>query len=259
MSPGWLKYAFWIVIVSHFIVGAGVMVGVALTPDLTIGSGQFDRVIGFVEELDFKWWVFGAIFGAWLLPLLAATALLRAHQAGYRVEELRRMLHAFVEGHSIPLVIDIDQKVPLQLDAALDLPVRLHTQVDLDDTVDMQVDVPIRTELPLETDVNARIPGIGEVRIPIRAKIPVDVVVPIRGMTRIKAQGVPIDINEVAVAELPPVEIPVRFRLEAKVDILGNLLRAEELITGPVTTWTDRLRNGWAKLQSITKRRRHPR
>jgi len=235
------------------------MVALVLAPEMTIGGGQLDRVLGYVEEIDFKWWVLGLLFGAWLLPLLVAAALQRAQQAGYRVDELRRMLHAFVEGHSIPVVIDIDQKIPLQLDSALNLPVRLHTHVELDDTVDIQVDVPIQTELPLETDINARIPGLGEVKIPIRAKVPVDVVIPIRGMTRIKAQRVPIDINEIAVAELPAVEIPVRFRLEAKIDILGNLLRAERLITGPDTTWTDRFRKGWPRLRDIVSRGRGPR
>jgi hypothetical protein len=259
MSWGWLKHAFRALIVVHFVVGVGVMVAVVLAPEMTIGGGQFDRVIGYVEETDFKWWVLGLVFGAWLLPLLVAAALQRAQQAGYRVDQLRRMLHAFVEGHSVPVVIDIDQKIPLQLDSALSLPVRLHTEVELDDTVDMQVDVPIQTELPLETDVNARIPGLGEVKIPIRAKVPIDVVVPIRGMTRIKARGVPIDINEIAVAEFPAVEIPVRFRLEAKIDILGNLLRAERLITGPDTTWMDRLRNGWARLRGILSRDTGPR
>jgi transglutaminase-like putative cysteine protease len=91
------------------------------------------------------------------------------------------------------------------------------------------------------------------------SKVPVDVVVSIRGMTRIKARGVPIDINELAVAVLPAVEIPARIRLEAKIDILGNLLRGEWLITGRDTTWMDRIRNGWARLRGILSRGRGPR
>jgi hypothetical protein len=70
MSFGWLKHAFRALIVMHLVGGVGVMVAVVLASEMTIGGGQFDRVMGYVEETDFKWWVLGLVFGAWLLPLL---------------------------------------------------------------------------------------------------------------------------------------------------------------------------------------------
>ncbi len=100
----------------------------------------------------------------------------------------------------------------------------------MDSDVELDADVPIRTELPIETKVETQVLGLGTLSIPIRARVPVDIVVPIKGRTRIKVTGMPIDLTNVAVGRLSAIEIPVRARLQAKIDLLSNFQSAESFL-----------------------------
>jgi hypothetical protein len=243
-----LKRILYVAVLAFFCIGFVAIVALALTPEIVIGEGRFNAFIHQVELFDFKWWIIGFASGLWLFPILLLITYHRAKRAGHEVHNLQGVLRRILADQTIPVIVDIDQKIPVRLDEALDVPVELHTEVNVDSEVDLEAEVPIQTELPIEAEVHTKVLGLGSITVPISARLPVDVVVPIKGRTHIRATGVPIDLTEIGVARLPAIEIPVRARIEAKIDLLSNFNSAESFVTRPDSGLFDELKNGLVRL-----------
>jgi hypothetical protein len=236
------------IVLVCFSIGFAALVAVALTPHMVIGEGRFAAFIHQVEKFDFKWWITGFAFGLWLFPILLLITYRRAKRAGQDLHDFQGVLRSILANQTLPILVDIDQKIPIRLDEPLDVPVELHTKVDVDSEVDIEADVPVRTELPIETKVQTNVLGIGTVSIPIRARIPIDVVVPFKGRTRIKAIGVAIDLTEIGVARLPAIEIPVRARIHARIDLLSNFNSAGSFLARTDKSLLDQVKSVLARL-----------
>jgi hypothetical protein len=119
----------------------------------------------------------------------------------------------------------------------------------VDTEVELEADVPIRTELPIETKVQTNVLGIGAISIPIRARVPIDLVLPFKGRTRVKATGVPIALSEIGVARLPAIELPLRARIEARIDLLSNFnFAADRFLDRTDGGVLDSIKRGLARL-----------
>jgi hypothetical protein len=222
-----LKRLTYAIALAGMCIGLAAVVALALTPHLVIGEGRFGAFVHRVESFDFKWWLTGIAFGLWLFPLLLLITYQRARRTGQELHSFQGGLRQLLAKQAIPVIVDIDQKVPIELDEPLDVPVELHTKVNVDSDVELEAEVPIRTELPIETKVQTQVLGLGTISIPIRARVPIDVMVPVKGRTRIKVTGMPIDLTHVAVGRLSTIEIPVRARIQARINLLSNFESAE--------------------------------
>jgi hypothetical protein len=201
-----------------------------------------------VEQVDFKWWLTGFALGLWLFPILLLSTYLGAKRAGEELHDFQGVLRGILANQTLPIIVDIDQKIPIRLDEPLAVPVELHTEVNMDSEVELEADVPIRTELPIETKVQTNVLGIGAISIPIRARVPIDLVIPFKGRTRVKATGVPIALSEIGVARLPAIELPLRARIQARIDLLSNFNSAESFLNRTDRSLLDTVKRGLARL-----------
>jgi hypothetical protein len=246
-----LKRISYALLLAFFCIGLVALVALALTPQIVIGEGRLGAFIHHVEKFDFKWWITGLALGLWLFPILLLVTYQRAKRAGQQLHDFRGVLRSILANRTLPIVVDIDQKIPIELDEPLDVPLELHTVISLDSDIELEADVPIRTELPIDTKIQTNVLGLGTVSIPIRARLPVDLVVPFKGHTRVKATGVPIKLTEIGVARLPAIEIPVRARIQARIDLLSNFKSAQSFLNGTDSDLLDRLKGGFARLRRL--------
>jgi hypothetical protein len=243
-----LKRTAYAIVLVCMCLGFAAVVALALTPHLIIGEGRFGAFIHRLESFDFKWWVTGIAFGLWSFLILLLITYQRAKGIGQELRRFQGGLRSLLAHRAIPVIVDIDQKVPIELDQPLDVPIELHTTVNLDSDVELDADVPIRTELPIETKVQTQVLGIGTISIPIRARVPIDVVVPVKGHTRIKVTDLPIDLTHVGVGRLSAIEIPVRARIQARIDLLSNLESAESFLARTDKNLPSTIQHGLARL-----------
>jgi hypothetical protein len=249
-----LKRISYVIVLASLCIGFSAVVVSALTPRMVIGEGRFYAFIRRVEVFDFKWWITGLAFVLWLFPILLLVTYKIAKRAGQEMHDFKGVLRRILADQKLPIIVDIDQKIPFQLDQPLDVPVELHAEVDLDSEVSLEADVPVRTELPIETKVQTDVLGLGSISIPIRARIPIDVIVPFKGHTRVKATGVPINLTKVGVARLPAIEIPVRARIQARIDLLSNFSSAESFLAKTDMSLLDKVKGGLARLWHALRR-----
>lgn len=243
-----LKRIAYAIVLAGMAIGLVAVMALALTPHVVIGEGRFGAFVRRVETFDFKWWITGCAFGLWLFPIMLLITYQRAKRTGQELHSLLGGLRGLLANQALPVTVDVDQKIPIHLDEPLEVPVELHTKVNVDSEVELDADVPIRTELPIETKVQTQVLGLGSISIPIRARVPIDVVVPVKGRTRIKVTDMPIDLTKVAVGRLSAIEIPVRARLQARIDLLSNfksagsfLARTDKNLPGTVMSGLVRL------------------
>jgi hypothetical protein len=212
----------------HIALGLVVVVGLLVSPPLVIGPARLRDVVEHVEEFDWRWLLIGPASFVWIMPVIAVLAFLQARKAGLEVERVRELVSTLLQNRQIPILVDVDTKVPVLVAAPLRMPIELNTRMSVDETIDIETEVPIRTTLPLDTYVETSVFGIGSVKIPIRAQIPIDLVLPIIGKIRVRSAGLPVHIKDEVVVQLPEFEVPIRSRIETRIDLLDTLRAAEE-------------------------------
>lgn len=214
--------------VVHVALGAAVTLALLLGPPLIIGAGRFDAFARSVESLDWRWVLLVPIVLVWVVPLLAVLAWLRARRAGLEVERVSAMMSTLLEHRQIPIAVDVDQTVPVEVAAPLRVPMELKTKIAVDDAIDVETTVPIRASLPLDTEVEASVFGLGTIKIPIRANVPLNLTLPIVGKIHVRSAGLPVHLKDEVTVQLPRFEVPIRSRLETRIDLLDNLTVAAE-------------------------------
>lgn len=224
-----LKNALVVLFIAHLVIGVIVILLLALTSPLVIGAGEFEQLARRLETFDFKWWLVGSTTVAWALPIILVLLYLWIRGTRREVDRLHDLLYRALD-HAIPIEVDIDDRVPVQLEGKIDVPIEMSTKLDFDDWIDIEAQIPIKTELPLDTVIETSVLGIGTIKIPIRATIPLEVSLPVESRIHIKAHDIPIRLAEMAAVTMPAFEIPLKCKLETKIDLLGNLRHAEELI-----------------------------
>jgi hypothetical protein len=167
-----LKRIVYALVLAFFCLGFVALVALALTPHIVIGEGRLGAFIHQVEKFDFKWWITGFALGLWLFPILLLITYQSAKRAGQQLHDFQGVLRSILANQTLPIIVDIDQKIPIRLDEPLAVPVELHTEVNVDSEFALEAEVPIRTELPVDTKVQTNVLGIGTVSIPIHARRP---------------------------------------------------------------------------------------
>ncbi len=219
----------------HIVAGPVAIVLLLLSSPWVIGEGRVLEALRHAEELDWRWWVMVPVVLTWGLPIVAIAAWLQARKTGLETEKIRARIEGLLLNRQIPIVVDVDARVPVQVEAPLRIPIELDTRLAIDELLEIETLVPIRVDLPLDTDIETSVFGIGALKIPIRATIPLNLMLPIKGKIRIKSDGVPVRLKDECIAHLPAFEVPIRSRFETRIDLLDNLRGAgKELRKGMV-------------------------
>ncbi|MCA2976841.1 MAG: hypothetical protein INH41_12175 [Myxococcaceae bacterium] len=212
----------------HLVVGPALVLWLLASSPWVIGEGRVEGLLQRLEAVDWRWWLIGAVALVWALPVVAVAGLLQARRAGLEATQLRARVEHLLEHQQLPLAVDVDTRIAVQVEAPLSIPIDLSTTLTLDEQVQIETSVPFKVELPLDTVVETSVFGLGTLKVPIRARIPIDLVVPIKGAIRIKTDALPVHIHDRCVAQLPVFEVPIRSRIETKLALLDNLKTARE-------------------------------
>ena len=225
-----LRLALRITFAVYVIAGVAAIIGLLVSSPWVIGPGRVHEVLQHFEERDLRWWVLVPLVLLWGGPVLAVVSWFAVRSAGVEVERVRTLVSNLLENKQIPISVDVDTRVPVRVEAPLRVPVEINTLIPVDEMIDIETTVPIRTSLKLDTDVETSVFGIGTLKIPIRAMVPIDFMVPIIGKIRIRSPGLPVHLKEEAVVRMPEFEVPIRTRIETKIDLLDNLRVAEQAL-----------------------------
>lgn len=209
----------------HVAAGGAIILALALASPMVLGRGRFEAFAEGLETYNFKWWFTGLAFAAWLLPIVLVVVWRRATDAGTELARIRTLVETVLKDRYLPVTVDVQARVPVQLDGPLSMPVSLKTNIELDEMVELEADVPVKAEVPFDTEVETTILRFGTVRFPVRGLIPVDVVLPMKAVVHVKAR-VPVNLREEATVEVPPLDVPISARVDARLDLLQNLKAA---------------------------------
>ena len=214
--------------IVHVVAGPLVILLLLVSPPWVIGDGRVHEVLRTLEGIDWRWWVLIPVVALWGLPIIAISAWLQARRTGLEAQKVRSVMESLLLNRQLPIAVDVDARVPVQVSEPLRIPIELDTKIAIDESIDIETMVPIRIDLPLDTVVETSVFGIGALKIPIRATIPLNMVLPIKGKIRVKSDGLPVHLKDECVARLPVFEVPIRSRFETRIDLLDNLRTAEQ-------------------------------
>jgi hypothetical protein len=214
--------------IVHIVAGPLAMLLLLFSPPWVIGEGRVHEVLHKVEGLDWRWWVLLLTLIVWGLPIVAVAAWLKARTAVLETEKVRASIASLLQNRQLPVAVDVDTRVPVQVEAPLRIPIELDTTISVDESIDIETMIPLRFDLPMDTVVETSVFGIGALKIPIRATIPINMMLPIKGKIRVKSEALPVRLKDECVVRLPLFEVPIRSRFETRIDLLDNLRSAEK-------------------------------
>ncbi|MFT3706256.1 MAG: hypothetical protein QM817_01190 [Archangium sp.] len=223
----------------HVALGPVLIIALLLSSPWVIGEGRIEESLRRLEDVDWRWWVITAIVLAWGLPIVAVAGWLQARKAGLETDRLRHRIEHLLGDRQLPIAVDVDTRIPVKVEHPLTIPIEIATKLSLDEQLEVETSVPLRVDLPLDTTVETSVFGIGAIKVPIRARIPVDLVVPIKGKIRIKADALPVHIKDSCTATLPQFDVPIQARLETKLGLLDNLRTAVKTLRPPTSNEVD--------------------
>lgn len=213
--------------IVHIVLGPLVMLAMFVSGPWVIGDGRVQEALHTLEAVDWRWWVLLPVLLLWGLPIVAISAWLKARSTGLEAQKIRSVMESLLLNRQLPIAVDVDARVPVQVESPLRIPIELDTRISVDEFIDIETLVPIRVDLPLDTVVETSVFGIGALKIPMRATIPLDLVLPIKGKIRVKSEALPVRLKDECVVRLPLFEVPIRSRFETRIDLLDNLRSAE--------------------------------
>ncbi len=217
------------IFLAHVIAGFVAIVALAIATPWVIGEGRFHSFVRDVELYDFKWWLVSVAALGWVLPIIMVMTWRNAKRAGLEAASVKAHVRELLEGRSFPVVVDVDTVIPVKIERQLEVDFSVQTKVDVDDRIDIEGTIPLVTELPIDTEISTSVFGLGTVKIPIKARIPLNITIPLKTTMHVRAKGIPINLAERAKVELPAMEIPIKSRLEARIDILRTIETVDPL------------------------------
>jgi len=219
-----LRIIFWI----HIVGGFTSLVALALASPWVIGRGRVESVTHELESYDFKWWLVAVALILWIVPIVLVITWRNAKRAGLEVATVKAHVREMLEGRSFPVMVDVNTLIPVRIERPLDVDFKVDAKIDVDDRIEVEGSIPLSIELPIDTEITTSVFGLGSVKIPIRARVPINIVVPLHTTMHVRASGIPVKLEEKAHVLLPVIEVPIKSRIDARIDILRTL----ELGTG---------------------------
>lgn len=200
--------------------GAVAILVLALGPAWRVGEGRFESFVKDLELFDFKGPVLLASAIAWLSFIALGLSWKVARNLGLESSRIKAAVEPLTR--PVPVEVIVDARIAVRITKPLVVPVEMAASIDVDEEVEIEAELPIRTSIPIDTEVTTTVLRFGSISFPVKAEVPVDMVLPVRGRFRVKA-AVPFHLKESATVELPEFEVPVSSKLETKIDLLENL------------------------------------
>ena len=209
-------------LIAWAVAGVAALTWLLMAAPLTIGAGRFEAFVTSLERFDFRRPAIALVALVWVVPMALVQLWRQARRLGSESSRLRAALEPLFK--PVPVMVDVDARIPVRVPEPLHVPVELTSQLALDEELEVEAELPVRLEIPIDTEVETTVMRFGVLRVPVRAKIPVDLVLPVKGKVRVRAT-VPISLREVVRVQLPEFEVPIASRLETRIDLVANLRR----------------------------------
>ncbi len=224
------KYVKWVLFLQVLMAFTAVCFFVLFTGPLVIGAGKFSEVIHLIETTDYRLWM---VLGASLYFLLALTILILfflGDVANWQVEEIKKTVYMLLKDKNIPVTVDIDESIAVHIDKPVSAPFSVDTALDFDEQVSVKATIPVKMNLPIDTVIETSVLGLGSIKIPIKTSLPIDMNFPFHGMVHMKVDSFKVSLKEMAQVQLPPMVVPVKCQLKAKLNLESNLQQVENIL-----------------------------
>ena len=217
---GFLKWG----LISQFFFAFSILVGfIFFSGPMMIGAGKFDSVIHIIETIDYRWWIAAIIALYFLLSLFLLTLFAILNSSFDQVDTVKEIIYKLIKDRKIPIRADINERIKVELDKEVEAKFKVSTSINIDQKVHVKANIPIKLNFPLDTVIETKVLGIGKVKIPIKTLIPLDMNFPFDGEVSMKVNDFKIDLEEKAIVEIPPLEVPVNCQVEVKLNLESNL------------------------------------
>ena len=208
------QFVFALLLVIGFVLFAG---------PIMIGSGKFNSFVNTIETTDYRWWIVGLLslyFGMSFLFLILFALFNKAFE---EVDSIKDNLFKLVKDKRIPIRADINERIMVKLDKPVEANFKVSTSLDIDQSVHIKAIIPIRLNFPLDTIFETKVLGIGVVKIPIKTTIPMNMDFPFEGDVLMNIKDFKLDLEEKAMVEIPPMEVPINCQVESNLNLESNL------------------------------------
>jgi len=209
-----IQFFFAFILLSGFILFSG---------PIMIGAGKFNGLIHIIETIDYRWWIAGIValyFGMSLFLLILFTLFNKSFE---QVDSIKDTLFNLIKDRKIPIRADINERIKVELDAPVEAKFKVSTSFKIEETVHVKANIPINLNFPLDTVFETKVLGIGKVKVPIKTIIPLNIDFPFDGEISMKVDNFKLDLEEKAMVQIPPMEVPLNCQVEVQLNLESNL------------------------------------
>ncbi|MBI2519607.1 MAG: hypothetical protein HYV97_04295 [Bdellovibrio sp.] len=224
------KYLKWVLFGQVLFAFSAVFGFVFFTGPLVIGAGKFNEVIHLLETTDFRFWIVIAACLYFLMALTIFVSFFLIDISNWQLEEIRKNIYLLLKDKNIPVTVDIDESIPIHIERPVSAPFSVDTSLDIDEQVNISATIPVKLKLPIDTTIETSVLGLGSIKIPIKTQLPIDMSFPFEGEVHMKINGFKVKLREMGQVQLPPMEIPVRCQLKARLNLESNLQQVENIL-----------------------------
>jgi hypothetical protein len=157
----------------------------------------------------------GSTVGAVVFAVLVYRRLRRSEEISRALE----LAQSILRDRTIPIDVEINQEVPISLAGTYRVPADLKLAVSMDDPIDIEARVPVRASIPLDVVVESSVLRLGTVKVPIRAEIPIDMEIPVKTRATIRSDRVTVRLTEELELALPQVVVPLKAKLRVNIPL----------------------------------------
>ncbi|MEK6623977.1 MAG: hypothetical protein AABY86_03355 [Bdellovibrionota bacterium] len=224
------KYLKWVLFGQVLLAFSAVFIFVFFTGPLVIGAGKFSEIINLIETTDYRFWIVIAACLYFLMALTIFVLFFLIDISNWQLEEIKKNVYLLLKDKNIPVTVDIDESIPIHIEKPVSAPFSVDTSLDIDEQVMVKAIIPVKMKLPIDTTIETSVLGLGSIKIPIKTYLPIDMSFPFEGKVHMVVNGFKIKLREMGEVQLPPMEVPVRCQLKARLNLESNLQQVENIL-----------------------------
>lgn len=190
---------------------------------ISIGEGRLTELLRDIEVYNFKIWVLMAICLYIIFTLAVIVVLFLLNISNQKLDDLKLAVKNLLQGKFIPVTVEIDENIPVVMDKVVEAPFELSTRMNFNEEVTVKTVIPINMDIPMDTVIETSVMGIGKIKIPIKAIMPIKMDFKFEGPVKMNVQDFHLNIQEKAKVSLPPLEVPIKCTVKAKLNLDSNL------------------------------------
>jgi hypothetical protein len=189
---------------------------------ISVGTGRLTGLLHDLEVYDFKLWL---IIGTFLYLLLLAGMLVLVfliNISNRKLEDIKLAVVNLLQGKFIPVTVDIDETIPVAMGTQVEAPFEISTKISFNEEVFVKTTIPVDMNIPLDTVVETSVMGLGKIKIPIKASMPMKFNFDFSGPVKMNVQQFDFHLKEKARVEMPPLQVPIKCSIKARLNLESN-------------------------------------